>query len=184
MIDEIKIVIKSTEIQHTYLMKSNEFYKIGFSTNVSQRLQTIEAVNPHIKLIGSCKFNCENFLHKKYSNKKHKYEWFNLSNNDVEDILQLFKQVDIEFDIKMNIYAKEITIEKQKTPFEKKWLDKTYQKCIDYGYQKMWVYHQYLKKRSFNIEELKLIAEKLEYSEKWATTRYNELFLRKIEAKR
>lgn len=85
--------IKTTYVkpqQKTYIMYDSTFkaYKIGKSVDPSIREKTLGAQFPNISLFAICQDNIENELHKKYSNKRIRGEWFNLSNDDLKDIMK------------------------------------------------------------------------------------------------
>lgn len=77
-----------------YLMKCNEFYKIGFSQNVNGRVETLQIGNPYkIELLWEDTvynyMQIEEGLHKKFANKNHRGVWFKLDEEDVDYILSL-----------------------------------------------------------------------------------------------
>jgi len=80
---------------HVYVMKDNitGYYKIGISKNPSSREKTLQSQCPSIELLFSKKANksTEAILHKKYSSKRVRGEWFNLSLSDVDDVARYFR---------------------------------------------------------------------------------------------
>ena len=56
--------------------------KIGKSFNPKQRLSIFKTANPNIELIYFTKDFTEEYLHKKYEDKRVAYEWFKLNKND------------------------------------------------------------------------------------------------------
>ncbi|MGB0431639.1 MAG: GIY-YIG nuclease family protein [Bacteroidia bacterium] len=78
-----------------YLMKNfqNGYFKIGESNNPEYREKTLQAQEPDIKLIEAwlAPSRVEKELHKKFADKRLRGEWFNLNENDVEEILQTMK---------------------------------------------------------------------------------------------
>ena len=79
-----------------YLMKdeSNGFYKIGISNKPEYRERTLQSEKPTIVLLKSKEFPTrtiaeaiESALHKAYSEKRLRGEWFELDNKDVDDVV-------------------------------------------------------------------------------------------------
>lgn len=84
----------STERSHSrklstnlYLMldEVNGFFKIGISMRPKLREKTLQSEKPSIKMLWStkCFQSEEKFLHSKFSGKRIRGEWFNLSDEDV-----------------------------------------------------------------------------------------------------
>jgi len=82
---------------HVYLMidTTNNFHKIGISGNPKYREKTLQSEKPTIELICSKEFpsrtiaeNLEKTLHNSFGAKRIRGEWFELTNNDVEQIKQ------------------------------------------------------------------------------------------------
>jgi len=86
-----------------YIIRINEFYKIGITQNIESRLKTIETNNPYKpELIFyekvSESFEIEQFLHRKLKRKNIKNEWFKLSKKDVKStIKEIVKLTNIEY---------------------------------------------------------------------------------------
>jgi prophage antirepressor-like protein len=74
----------------TYLLvdESTGYIKIGLSVNPPKREETLFAKKPTTKLIFVSEKNCEKELHKKYSTKRIRGEWFNLSPKEISDIVK------------------------------------------------------------------------------------------------
>lgn len=71
----------------TYIIKCEEYYKIGRTKNLKKRLSTYKTHNPIVKLIKTFDGDYEKSLHKHF--KKHridKREWFRLTEEDIENI--------------------------------------------------------------------------------------------------
>lgn len=90
-----KIIIdsspKNDKMGYVYLIKSDNNYKIGISTNPIKRFKTIQSAIPFnieiIHLIESCDYKkIERELHKKFYFKRINGEWFDLNNKDIEFI--------------------------------------------------------------------------------------------------
>lgn len=73
----------------TYLMKdSNTGYtKIGRSVNPKKRESTLQSEKPTINMFAVCENDHESILHKKYSKKRIRGEWFNLSDKNLSSII-------------------------------------------------------------------------------------------------
>lgn len=74
-----------------YLIKSNNFYKIGVAKNLTDRLNNYKTHNPHELILIDFKIseNYKMFERKiswKYRNKTHRGEWFLLSKSEVKSI--------------------------------------------------------------------------------------------------
>ncbi len=83
-----------------YLMHdtSNGYYKIGISNRPEYRERTLQSEKPTIEMIASKKFpvrkiaeSIEKALHKTYSEKRLRGEWFKLNSNDVEHVKETLK---------------------------------------------------------------------------------------------
>ena len=73
----------------TYLMKDENtgYTKIGKSINPRIREKTLQSEKPTISLFAICDHNIEKFLHKKFEDKRIRGEWFNLSDDNILDII-------------------------------------------------------------------------------------------------
>ena len=81
-----------------YLMLEDAFgyVKIGISYNPHSRLSSLQTACPqNITLLGTLKTNdarrVETDLHERYADKHHRGEWFNLSNDDIKELLAEWK---------------------------------------------------------------------------------------------
>ena len=75
-----------------YLIKCDEYYKIGISSLPEERVKNIQTSNPHrVELIYKkdviSNRGFEKLLHKKYSSKRIRNEWFKLSLEDIKKII-------------------------------------------------------------------------------------------------
>lgn len=79
--------------QKTYLIYNvnTNMYKIGRSNDPSRREATLQSEEPQLKLISTCEENIEKFLHKKYKSKRVRGEWFILTQQDVDEIIEIFR---------------------------------------------------------------------------------------------
>jgi len=77
---------------NTYLMKDSHtgYIKIGKAMNPNKREKSLKCGNPTIKLIAVCNQNIETKLHQRFKDKRVSGEWFNLSNNDILDLINEF----------------------------------------------------------------------------------------------
>lgn len=81
-----------------YIAKSKGFYKIGVSETPEKRVAQLQCGNPfRIKLletydVGRPSRNVEEELHKKYSNSRVRLEWFNLTNNQLDEIKKFLSE--------------------------------------------------------------------------------------------
>jgi len=77
-----------------YVIKCNDFYKIGRTNNVQKRLSGMQTGNPYeLELILSIKtnspFTLETSLHTKFKDKLIRGEWFKLSDKDLKIICKI-----------------------------------------------------------------------------------------------
>lgn len=86
-----------SESHKTYLMKdSNTNYtKIGKSINPQKRESTLQSEKPTIELLKVCDDLVETELHKKYASNRIRGEWFDLSDNDIQEICSEYKFIDV-----------------------------------------------------------------------------------------
>lgn len=86
----------SNKFGFVYIIKDSvsNFYKIGKTLNLKQRLNQLKTGNPNISIIASKKTKkysiLEFHLHKKYKHKRIVCEWFNLDENDLEEIINSY----------------------------------------------------------------------------------------------
>ena len=79
---------RNADVQlYTYIIESQGYYKIGKSIDMEQRLGDYNTHNPVYKLICVIKGDYEDELHEKYDNKRFKLEWFSLTEDEVNQIL-------------------------------------------------------------------------------------------------
>ncbi len=94
--NEDKVNRENCDSTHIYLMlnKKSGSIKIGRSKNPSFREKTLQAEQPDLELISiwEAPKKVENELHKKYSDKRIRGEWFNLTFNDLKDIKDCMKK--------------------------------------------------------------------------------------------
>lgn len=72
------------------------YHKIGRSNNPMYREKTLQSEQPDLMLICTCEIDIEKQLHKAYRYLRIRGEWFNLSEADVENIEEHFRNADKE----------------------------------------------------------------------------------------
>lgn len=89
------ILPKDNEECYVYFMldDKNGYYKIGISNEPEWREKTLQSEKPSIKLIAAKKFvnrriaaNFEKALHDSYSHRRKRGEWFQLDQEDIDEI--------------------------------------------------------------------------------------------------
>lgn len=90
-VDYTMYKIEENHKGYVYLIKSNNYFKIGKTKNIKQRISSLQTSSAtHIELIHTIKTSnyhkIEKELHKKFENQHIKGEWFNLSEEDIEYI--------------------------------------------------------------------------------------------------
>lgn len=85
-IDETK-----NSCNYLYVLTDGDFYKIGVTSNIKQRVNTIRKLNPREITVLKLKkldnaYSYEKSMHKKFEHKRVHGEWFNLDPQDVETI--------------------------------------------------------------------------------------------------
>lgn len=95
-----EIASNKTGTCYVYLMidTTNNFHKIGISNNPRYREHTLQSDKPTIELVAAKEYPTrliaeaiESALHKVYSSKRIRGEWFNLDENDVAHIVETLK---------------------------------------------------------------------------------------------
>ncbi len=74
---------------YTYIIKTNDLYKIGKAKNVESRLHSFKCGNPYIEHVKTIDGNYEAYLHKHYKDKRITGEWFRLTEEDIANIDQI-----------------------------------------------------------------------------------------------
>lgn len=82
-----------------YVIKSGDYYKIGYTNNLIRRIDGIKTGNPlggEIKVIfwilTSEAKKLESFLHDKYQYKRHFREWFKLEEDDLKGLIEVMSK--------------------------------------------------------------------------------------------
>lgn len=73
---------------YTYLIKQGEYLKIGYTTNISNRMKQYDTHNASYALLYTINGNCEKKLHDMFSVYRVKNEWFEYN----ESILKYFDE--------------------------------------------------------------------------------------------
>ena len=91
------------KLVNIYLLQvgDSNIYKIGYTSNsVKERLRTVRYYIKDIKLISYvfCKFELEKILHTKFKDKNNKNnfgytEYFELNNEDVDYVINIFNEI-------------------------------------------------------------------------------------------
>lgn len=80
---------KQDDDTYTYIVSDGNYYKIGKSKNVKQRISSLKSANPNIGYLKSSLYVPEKYLHDLFNSKNYKLEWFNLSKNDLDIVFSL-----------------------------------------------------------------------------------------------
>lgn len=88
IINMLKSMRKPKRQFKTYILIDNAagLYKIGRTVDVDKRFAALSVANPSISVVMVIDDNVENELHKTYSTKRVKSEWFCLTDKDINDI--------------------------------------------------------------------------------------------------
>jgi vacuolar-type H+-ATPase subunit F/Vma7 len=86
---------KSNAKKMCYLMvdSSTKYVKIGNSINPHKRERTLQSEKPTIEILHIFNKNIETELHQKYSKKRIRGEWFNLTTNEVSRIIKKYDKI-------------------------------------------------------------------------------------------
>lgn len=144
-----------------YLIENENFYKIGYSTNVKSRMQTYKTHNPDCNLINVIEGtnNDEKNLHKICEKYRYSKEWF-YKNDDILKIFNNYKTIEWNQwdEIKSNINTIINNIESKIDDFNTEhWLTK-----IDYNT------HSKLSKFFSNVSSLTKPDDYQDYFNKWS----------------
>lgn len=86
--EELHKATRECRTPAVYLLKCNEFYKIGRSNSILNRIDSMRTGNPYeIELLFFARtdkdLEVEKMLHNKFEAKRVRGEWFKLSNEDL-----------------------------------------------------------------------------------------------------
>lgn len=89
--------VKVRKLPMVYVLKAHDcdFVKIGQSKCIKNRLSNIQTACPFsiylwLGLNSPKHIEIESFLHKKYSNSRYRGEWFYLSSDEEDDLIDFF----------------------------------------------------------------------------------------------
>lgn len=96
-------------MQYLYIIKCNQFYKIGITNNVKKRLKDLQSGNPYIlELIGSFEVKnprlAESVFHNLLSRKNVVNEWFELNTEELSLLIEtcdLFRNSNLDYFFKV-----------------------------------------------------------------------------------
>lgn len=82
------------KMQNLYLIKCQNFYKIGVAANVQDRLAQLATGNPFdLEVLAVFQFeyanSVESALHQRFSNERVRGEWFELETHHIDEIIQV-----------------------------------------------------------------------------------------------
>jgi len=104
---EIARIDSSDKICGVYLIRCNNFYKIGSSTDVLSRVRALQTANPYpLELVKVVRCqpetlnNMEKEFHNRYGYRRANGEWFRLEDQEVQDFSRE------EFGLEINLYKK------------------------------------------------------------------------------
>ena len=84
---QLALTFEEEKEDYLYIIRSNEKYKIGYSSNWKKRSKSYKTHLPEYKLIYLLKsvnsFDLENDLHLMFENKRVQGEWFSLCESDI-----------------------------------------------------------------------------------------------------
>ena len=93
-----QLISKNKKVnQFIYIIKDNDYYKIGYTTNYKKRIKAYKTHNANINTVCLVEtekaFELEAYLHDMYKDKNIRGEWFDLTEKDVITSMQfLYKE--------------------------------------------------------------------------------------------
>lgn len=90
------------KVVYTYLGSGNidGYIKIGKTNNIDKRENTIRTGNIDFKIIAFVGRDIENELHSKFEIKRMEREWFHLSDNDIDNIINEYGFIRVRNSVK------------------------------------------------------------------------------------
>lgn len=86
------------QVGYIYLVKSNQYYKIGRSKNVPERVKQLGLITHPVDLVCKARvqpvIKIEADLHEQFSYARYRGEWFKLSQEDVDKIVSFLSHFD------------------------------------------------------------------------------------------
>lgn len=94
--------ILDNKVVYTYLGSGNidGYIKIGKTNNIDKRENTIRTGNIDFKIIAFVGRDIENELHSKFEIKRMEREWFHLSDNDIDNIINEYGFIRVRNSVK------------------------------------------------------------------------------------
>lgn len=90
----------------TYLIQQGNYLKIGYTSNLKNRLKQYDTHNMYYKLLYVINGNCEKELHEKFKKYKEKTEWFKYN----DEIIEYFKNRNTENEVIKSVNSVSINI--------------------------------------------------------------------------
>ena len=86
-----QICLFENKKESVYIIKCNNDYKIGYSSNFKKRIKHYKTHTPEMTVVFYSEvinaFDIESILHNKYRLKNTKGEWFNFTNEEIIDVI-------------------------------------------------------------------------------------------------
>ncbi len=104
---------RSSKIGYIYIIKCEQYYKIGQSVDPAKRIISFSTDNPFgITIIRIAKvldrFKVERCLHRSFQQKRHSGEWFLLDNTDMTDLMKILSKYEIDDDTDLTDKGQEL----------------------------------------------------------------------------
>lgn len=85
---------KKRKVNYLYLLKCNEYYKIGVSDNIQCRIDALQTGNPYkislkYKWLPKDAYRAEKIIHEVLKHKNHRSEWFILDDIDIKKMNEI-----------------------------------------------------------------------------------------------
>lgn len=118
-------------MKNVYILQCGEFFKIGVANDVNARVRALQTGNPvEIRIVFSHEIidrNVEKRLHKLFSDKRIRNEWFALTEKDIYDIIEVAKSQQNYIAIRQNPPLREKKTKAETTespPAESAWIER------------------------------------------------------------
>lgn len=99
-ISNSNIRINKYKSRYLYLFECQNKYKIGITDNIERRIKQLDTRPFKLNLIGQTNklikdaYKWEQYLHNEYKDQNIEGEWFSLTENQIQDIIDLFGNLD------------------------------------------------------------------------------------------
>ena len=91
LIQNKEFKLKEGKKSSVYIIKSNDLYKIGYTTNLKNRFAFYKVHNPNPLILFYAEsvnaFELESLIHQKYKGNRKRGEWFSFSNEEIINVL-------------------------------------------------------------------------------------------------